>query len=151
MDYRNQNVLCGCSSSMHTWNGSPVLPLGHLQMATWFLGVQSAPFPHENEQGSTQRKSLHAWSTLQSSLAMQSPLTHLTYGSPACPSGQEQVGRCPLFSQMAFSPQGLFTAHGSFRQPALQSKIKRRVWCDTSLNHQFFSYIGTLLPQGKLI
>ena len=45
-------------------------------MATWFLGVQSAPFPQENEHGSTHLKSLHAWSWLQSSLAVQSPVNH---------------------------------------------------------------------------
>ena len=43
-----------------TLNGSPVLPLGHLQMATWLLTSQSAPWPQDWAQGSTQRKSAQA-------------------------------------------------------------------------------------------
>ena len=40
--------------TFRTWNGSPVKPLGHLQMATWRLTSQSAPLPQVVVQGSTQ-------------------------------------------------------------------------------------------------
>ena len=113
----------------HLTAGLPMYPDGQAHWGLWSRTLHWALRPQAfgNEQGLTQRPSLHVLSVEQSLLLEHSALTHPSTGWRWYPRGQRHTGLWLVVWQMAFGPHSV-ALHGSLQLPDIHDSLAMQSW-----------------------